>query len=176
VIQDAQWHCRADGAETRFFLTAQGHAESLRPPTRYPPTDVEPGGAVPLEGADAVLRHLAQHSLVEVFIHLSAGDLAHLPRTIPSSLLSACPCCEARLVLGNSQRAGWTAGLESSRWVENLPLALQSYVGRMEIGGGLTKEAVAKATTERSADFAKWVLTTDEIRSYPFDPDVKSLA
>ena len=106
VIQDAQWNGRADGAETRFFMTARGHAESLRPPTRYLPADVEPGGAVPLEGADAVLRHLAQHFLVEVFTHLTAGDLEHLPRTIPSSLLSACPCCAARLVLGNSQRAG----------------------------------------------------------------------
>ena len=46
----------------------------------------------------------------------------------------------------------------------------------MEIGGGLTKEAVAKATSERSEDFTKWVLTTDEIRAYPFDQDVRSLA
>ena len=60
----------ATGAETRFFMTARGHAESLRPPPRYLTSDTEPGGAVPLEGAEAVLRHFALHVSVEVFTHL----------------------------------------------------------------------------------------------------------
>ena len=40
--------------------------------------------------------------------------------------------------------------MESSRLAENLPLALQSYVGRVLIGGGLIKKAVTEATRERS--------------------------
>ena len=58
--------------------------------------------------------------------------------------------------------------MKSSRLAENVPLALQSYVGRMVIGGRVTKP-------KSVPDFAELAKTTDKNRAFPESDKAGSL-
>jgi hypothetical protein len=173
VLQSATWNGHAQGARTVFVLAARNHAEVLSPPPRYMATAQK--GSAAHHGAEAVLARFAGSVEVETYYHLTVAEIQGLPRVLPSSALAACLCCGERLVLGSSQRAG-KCSAPVTLLAQNPPYELQAYYGQMAVVGGLKKEGLAVANAHRGGDFMKWMLTTDEIKAYPFSPEVKEKA
>ena len=170
VLQSPTWNGRAPGAGTYFLLAARGHAETLRVPTRY--GNFAPGAAVPLAAAQAILSHLAQYVEVEYYNTVTVSELKQeVPKTIPRSALSACSCgCGEPLQLGPSIRAGKVA------LNPKFPYALRDYAEKMAINGGLTKENLEKAYSDRGGDHHEWRMTTQEVKDHPFPKPVVEAA
>jgi len=170
VLQSPTWNGRAPGAGTYFLLAARGHAETLRVPTRY--GNFAPGEAVPLAAAQAILSHLGQYVEVEYYNTVTVSELKHeVPKTIARSALSACSCgCGEPLQLGPSIRAGKVA------LNPKFPYALRDYAEKMAINGGLTKENLEKAYSDRGGDHHEWRMTTQEVKDHPFPKPVVEAA
>ena len=103
VVQGAHYDRNADGARTRLILAHDGHAYLLEPPARF--TKGIGGEELTPAGGQALLnRFTSLGMIVQQYTHVSLGEVAVAPRTVPSTSLTPCDCCGEPLIRGT--RAG----------------------------------------------------------------------